>query len=75
MYIPVTMKEIKQKLENQYGSKHWPTFALERYAELKEMIVTLKVRDTNIDREYQVLREWLIAMVELGIDAAPMTPF
>lgn len=74
MYIPVTIKEVKQKLEKQYGNQ-WPKFALERYAELKEIVGTLKVRDANIDREYQVLREWLIAMVELGIDAASMTPF
>lgn len=74
MYIPVTIKEVKQKLEKQHGDQ-WPKYALERYAELKEMIQVHKITDKTIGREYQVLREWLIAMVELGIDAAKMTPF
>ena len=48
MYIPVTIKEIKLKLEKQYGEKQWPKYALERYAELKEMIETHKIKDVNI---------------------------
>ena len=61
-------RHYQEELQEKYG-KEWPKFALERYVEVKELIQVHHVKDFNLDREYDILREWLIAVVYAGIDA------
>ena len=68
MIIPKTIRHYQEELQAKYG-KEWPKFALERYAEIKELMQVHHVKDFNLDREYNILRDWLITVIEAGLDA------
>ena len=60
----LTIKHIHTKIEAEHGEKDLAKYCLYRFAELKELLETHHIQDKALFREYQVLGQWLIQVVD-----------
>ena len=60
----LTITHIHTKIKAEHGEKDLAKYCLYRFAELKEMLEVHRIQDKVLFREYQVLSQWLIQVVD-----------